>query len=569
MFLNSKAMKKNIPALLFMLLIAELSFAQFTINPNNAFRGQTLTVNMSDPNWQLISPSAPTSPYDIYFQGGANIYSTSFNIVNLTTLDADFTIPVNVPAGLYSVYVNYMWPWPSGPFNINGCDGSGFVFFDLNQNGVYNFGEPKVANKQIILQPGNHITYTNTNGNYSFMMPGGSYSVSYVPDTSWHITSSPAIYNFSSTSGNFINMNFGVVPNSPWYSVSTLVAWEAFPRCNIQRDITIVIHNNGTAVQNGTVQFTRASILTHISATPAPTTFVGNVYTWDYTNLQPNGYRTFVVRVLVPNSNFTPITNTAFTTARDLSGNVVDTFTYSLANTILCSYDPNDKVNFPTGEATPQHYTDINGELFYTIHFQNTGNDYAYTVDIYDTLDVSLDLNTLVFAGSSHPVETYLNPGRQLHFYFPNINLPDSNTSEINSHGFVSYRIRPVLGTPEFTVVNNEAYIVFDQNPAILTNNVFNTLVSFPTGNISVSGEEDISIFPNPVRDESVLQLSRKGKHSYRLEIYNAIGQRVKTVSLSTGTYMLKKKDFAPGIYLFRVKELNGSFIKAGKFVIE
>jgi uncharacterized repeat protein (TIGR01451 family) len=252
-----------------------------------------------------------------------------------------------------------------------------------------------------------------------------------------------------------------------------------------------------------------------------------------------------------------------------LSGNVVDTCTYSLPQVILCSYDPNDKVNFPTGEPSPQHYTDINGELFYTIHFQNTGNDVAYTIDIYDTIDVSLDLNTFVLAGSSHTVETYLNPGRQIRFFFPNIYLPDSNTSEVNSHGFVSYRIRPNFGLPDFTVVNNEAYIVFDQNPAILTNNVFNTLVSFPTSTNPVSDDGEINIFPNPVSDESILQVNRKGKHTYKLEIYDASGRLVKTAEFSSSNYVLKKKDFDSGLYFYRLKEAQGSYIKTGKMVIE
>ena len=567
-------MKKITCTLFLFFLLPGLQFAQTTISPNVGFRSQTLTTTITNPNFFLSFGSAPQSSSDIWlYRLGNYIYSSSYSIINNTTLHATFTIPPNFPTGLYDVNLA-MWSWVfdvlPGGFNVIGSGIAGHVYNDLNSNGIQDAGELNLPHKRILLQPGNLTAFTDLSGNYSFALPAGNYTVQFVPDTTWTLTSSPSLYNVNTTTGSVFNINFGVHANSTWYGISTYLGSEQQPRCNTQRDYTIVIHNYGTGAQNGTVEFTRSSICSFIYSIPVPSTVVGNVYTWNYSNLPAGGYLSFTVRLGIPFAPSTVITNSAFTTAMDLSNNVVDTSGFILSQTILCSFDPNDKVVEPSGDATPQHYSPIYDEYFYTIHFQNTGNDTAFSINIYDTLDVSLDLNTFVFAGSSDYCETYLEPNRVVRFYFPNINLPDSIVDEVNSHGFVAYRIYPTFGLPDFTVVNNRASIVFDQNPPILTNNVFNTLISFPTGKAegALQGGE-VTVFPNPVTNESVISINQKGSHNYELRIYDSTGRLVKTTGFSSNGYLLKKKDFAAGMYLYRIREVNGTFSKSGKLIIE
>ncbi|MBK8351483.1 MAG: hypothetical protein IPL21_07175 [Saprospirales bacterium] len=45
-------------------------------------------------------------------------------------------------------------------------------------------------------------------------------------------------------------------------------------------------------------------------------------------------------------------------------------------NTITGSFDPNEKISFPTGYAV-QHFIEKNTDIEYQINFQNTGNDTA------------------------------------------------------------------------------------------------------------------------------------------------------------------------------------------------
>jgi uncharacterized repeat protein (TIGR01451 family) len=149
----------------------------------------------------------------------------------------------------------------------------------------------------------------------------------------------------------------------------------------------------------------------------------------------------------------------------------------SFATVTRCSMDPNEKLVYPfrtaTGNPTP-----MDNQLNYTINFQNTGNDTALTVTIYDTLDSNLDLNTLEIVGSSDPVITQYTPSGAMRFTFNNIMLPDSTTDEPGSHGFVQYRIRPLASLPDPTVVTNTSYIVFDYNEPVVTNTAINTFTN-------------------------------------------------------------------------------------------
>jgi uncharacterized repeat protein (TIGR01451 family) len=144
---------------------------------------------------------------------------------------------------------------------------------------------------------------------------------------------------------------------------------------------------------------------------------------------------------------------------------------------IVDSYDPNDKLVMPAG-VTENNNVEEDALLEYTIRFQNTGTDVAYTVVIEDPLSEHLDLSTLRVGISSHPVSWTLanEESPTLVWRFNNINLPDSTTNEKDSHGFVKFQIRPKPEAGRGTIIRNHASIFFDYNSAIVTNEVSNTL---------------------------------------------------------------------------------------------
>jgi uncharacterized repeat protein (TIGR01451 family) len=139
--------------------------------------------------------------------------------------------------------------------------------------------------------------------------------------------------------------------------------------------------------------------------------------------------------------------------------------------TVSNSYDPNLKSVYPS-----KIIDDKNGKLTYTIQFQNTGNAPAQHIYIIDTLDANLDISTFeLLAYTVQPVVQLI--GNVARFNFPNINLPDSNSNEPGSHGFVQFRIKLKDSLQLHTAIENTSSIYFDFNPPVQTNTVVDTLL--------------------------------------------------------------------------------------------
>ncbi len=134
---------------------------------------------------------------------------------------------------------------------------------------------------------------------------------------------------------------------------------------------------------------------------------------------------------------------------------------------VVNSYDPNDKSVYPVA------VLDTLGYMTYTVRFQNTGNALALHVQVIDTLDSNLDPATFEVLGYSHPVFTQLT-GSIVKFNFANINLPDSNSNEPGSHGYVQYKVKTRPHLSAAATVQNTAYIYFDFNTPVVTNTVEN-----------------------------------------------------------------------------------------------
>lgn len=143
---------------------------------------------------------------------------------------------------------------------------------------------------------------------------------------------------------------------------------------------------------------------------------------------------------------------------------------------VIGSYDPNDKLVYPKGDCQ-DNLLKKDELLTYTVRFQNTGNASAINVFILDTLDANLDLKSVKILASSHsPMITELLPDRVLKFRFDNIQLPDSNTNEALSHGYVVYEVQAWDSLTDGTLVENSASIFFDFNDPVITPAVQNTL---------------------------------------------------------------------------------------------
>lgn len=80
---------------------------------------------------------------------------------------------------------------------------------------------------------------------------------------------------------------------------------------------------------------------------------------------------------------------------------------------------------------------------------------------------------------------------------------------------------------------------------------------------------ENIKIYPNPVIDISVIELSNLQTGNYKIEIYNPLGITIFTKSISSDSNIeIRRNDLLPGLYMYRLIK-NNRIIKKGKFVVD
>jgi len=304
----------------------------------------------------------------------------------------------------------------------------------------------------------------------------------------------PGIYNIIATDTiNNCDFQKSVLINGPaqiGIDLTTYLSPNNF-RPSFASNIWLHANNLACTPVSGTLSCVLAPLVNFNSSIPPPDLISGDTLFWNFTDL------TYDSLHITPVINVTTTGQIGDTVCFEvminpISGDADSSNNYkSYCFPVINGYDPNDKQVYPQGECIPNYV--LNGEpLTYTVRFQNTGNADAINIHILDTLDADLDLNSLRVIGNSHYLITEILPGNVMKFRFDNIHLPDSGTNELLSHGYVIYEVKPLAGTPDYTLIENTSHIYFDFNPAIITNTTGNTLVdSIP---ISFSTNENISV---------------------------------------------------------------------------
>ena len=396
----------------------------------------------------------------------------------------------------------------------------GTVFYDENQNGVFDVNEFALKNHKVEVNPVALTTFTDDNGGFIHYVNPGTHTLAYQAPEDWLLTTSSSIEvtlgEGEISSGN----DFGIFPENiitdyqPYISAGPI-------RCNFIGNFFLDVVNEGTTINNGYIKFEIDPSVTYISADVQPDSMdtETNTYIWGFENLLPTEEKNVNIKLKMPGIEFVN-EELSFTAMSYFENDDLD-FVYNnddvYTRVLTCSYDPNDKLVQPQG-AGEENYTLKDEELLYTIRFQNTGNDTAFNVQITDQLDTNLDWSTFRPITGSHDFTTYLdNNTGMVEFNFDNILLPDHIVDEPGSHGFVKYGIKANGGLSDFTVVQNTANIYFDFNPAIVTNTTTNTLVSlanYPLPIIAktyLEGTYDMEtgLMTTHLRDADLLPLSQ------------------------------------------------------------
>jgi hypothetical protein len=393
--------------------------------------------------------------------------------------------------------------WYRSYFN-NNYKLKGELFYDANQNALKDSNELGLSFLKTELQPNGITNFSGVDGSYFFAVDTGIYTLTYIPSPFWNLTTDSVSFIRELTGGMPIvdSLNFGFYPDSIFTNIQPVLTG-GFPRCNDTTTYWLNIQNQGTTLPSGIIHLQLHDSVNYVTAAIAPDSIIGQNIYWHYDSLFFYSLEMFNLQVQMPPFTSMGDTLTSILTIHELDGgnNTVYINADTLDQVLLCAYDPNDKSVTPQGIGS-EGYILNDTELEYLVRFQNTGNDTAFTVMIRDQLDTNMDWSSLQPITSSHPMNVWVEPNGEVVFKFENIMLPDSNVNEIESHGFVKFRIQQKLGADIGTLFLNTAQIYFDYNPAIITNTVLNTIYDcdklplYLSTNIVCLGEELIGYSP-------------------------------------------------------------------------
>lgn len=376
---------------------------------------------------------------------------------------------------------------------------SGTVRYDENQNCTADIGDAPIANRMIVVNPGNFIAFTDSDGHYELYLDPGNYTVEELFNNTGFGSVCNASQQASLVSGQTINgidfldtisggsdyqalnslttgllymgyLNFAHTVNdlTGYQGLENLTGWFTIPP-----QLSLLPWNVPHTISNDTVYYaidTNVSVLTYHVV-------------FDLTAVEPGDTVSFCSGVI---SQFP-------------EGNLLNNV-YCQNDVVIGPYDPNDITMLLNGTPGDSTILETDMSLDYRIRFQNTGTAEALNVYVLDTISDHLDLSSFQLISASHNCQVSLLEGRVLKFDFPQIHLPDSNTNEAASHGFIYYRIRQKPSNPVGSVILNTAYIYFDFNDPVVTNTSYEKIIS--DAGLKENEPDQITVYPNPSNGE-------------------------------------------------------------------
>ncbi len=419
----------------------------------------------------------------------------------------------------------------------NGCDNT-----DTNlANFKYNITNGSVTGSLI----------SNSTGNYSIPVQEGTHTITPILEYPDYFQVSPSSYTitFPNTSDT-ITQDFCITPKGIYRQINITVLPLTPPaRPGFDASYKIVWENVGNQVESGTLNFTYdETLLDYISATQTADQVADGIIKWNFSNLLPFEKREITVTLKVNRPTDTPAVN-----AGDklyMTASILDNI-FTLENTVVGSYDPNDKTCLQGDRVHPDM---IGKYVDYLIRFENTGTYAAENVVVKDIIDTKrYDVSTLQITDASHEVYTRIE-GNKVEFIFENIQLP---FDDANNDGYIAFKIKTLSTLQLGDSLKNLADIYFDYNFPIRTNEA-QTTVALPS--FTQEWVSDVNIYPNPVSDILFLQTEETWT---KAEIFDVAGRIMRAASLSSQTIDVSTLEV--GTYFVRLR--NGDRVGRVKFV--
>jgi hypothetical protein len=494
-------------------------------------------------------------------QGGTSPYAYSWS----STPSQTAAIASSLAAGNYSVVVsdpNGCSATGSVTISANGCKSliKGRVFNDANNNCVQDVGESGIPN--VWVGTTNTYAWSNSDSNGDYTIYSDSIHNQLNVSLPFNFTSAcqslTPIVNINAPGDTSLNNNFAFgLPVGTDLAIHP--GWNP-ARPGFQKEYWIFAYNEGYSAANGVVTFQYDSNLVFNSASQFPAIdTVHHVLTWTLNNIQP-GYccqpstsQQLHIYFTVPSSLALGTDLVSHFEIDPISGDYnPSNNTLDAREPVTGSHDPNSKTVIPAGVGLEGAIEPKDSVLFYTINFQNSGTDTAFTVIVKDTLSSNLDPFTVIPGAASHPYVFSITDKGEMSWRFDRILLPDSTVNSIASMGSFNYTVKLKKSLPFGSKIRNKAYVYFDFNTPIITNTTINTLVSPLYVPVLQEPALKISAIPNPFGETTIVRVENvTGPIDYVL--YDLLGNETRRLRSSEKAVLILRETLPAGMYILRL----------------
>ncbi|PZO27332.1 MAG: T9SS C-terminal target domain-containing protein [Flavobacteriaceae bacterium] len=518
---------------------ARVSYINLSNNPNLV--SMNVKNNQSD---NIFINNTPSLQYICVDEQELSTLESIFNNADLSNIEINSYCSFEPGGTFYTIQGNNKFD-----SNSNGCDANDIVF----PNQKFTITNGSISGTIIADQ----------SGTYSIPVQSGSHTITPVFENPSYFTVSPAsaTVSFPATASP-ATRNFCITANGVKNDLEVTIIPLAVARPGFDAHYRIIYKNKGNQVANGSLSFTfDDAIMDLVSVTPVNDYATTNSLSWNYANLIPLETREIDLIFNINSPMETPAVNGG--DVLDYTATIVGATdqtpndnTFTLNQTVVNSYDPNDKTCLEGATITPSM---VGQYVHYVIRFENTGTFAAENIVVKDMIDTTkFDVSTLIPQHSSHDFFTRIN-GNKVEFIFENINLP---FDDANNDGYVAFKIKTkptlVLGNT-FT---NSASIYFDYNFPIVTDPAVTTVALLNTNDFDFGTY--FTLYPNPAKD--VLNFEVQNEIGVKsVSVYNTLGQIVMAITNIDNLKSIDVSRLTAGSYFVKVYTDKGS--SSSKFI--
>ena len=413
-------------------------------------------------------------------------------------------------------------------------------------------------------ETGNFIS--NSTGYYNFAVQEGSHTITPNLENPNYFNVSPTeiIVSFPTDASPYLQ-DFCITPNGTFNDLEITIIPLQAARPGFDTDYKLIYKNKGTTTLSGSVDLSfEDDLMDFVSVSPTEDAQAANMLIWNFTDLNPFESRVILFTMNINSPMDTPPVNgdevLAFgaTINSSETDETPDDNTSTLNQTVVNSFDPNDKTCLEGDVITPEMVGDY---VHYMIRFENTGTASAVNIVVKDDIDrTKYDLSSLIAIDASHDfVARIKDDGSDyfVEFIFENINLP---FDDANNDGYIVFKIKTLDTLVLGDTFENNAEIYFDFNFPIITNFAETSIATLSTEDFELANNA-ISLYPNPTTHS--LHLESKQAIQY-ITMYDISGRIIKDIAvIGTKTELtMSTEALSTGTYFVKIKTIQGETVR-------